>query len=611
MPEPRAEETDARRAAVRAEVAERHGRREAEADRLGRRAERLSMARLLVFAVGLVFCLWITRSHPEAWGWMVPPAVLFTALVLLHTRAKEAAEESAAARDVQARSLRRLDGDASDGPLAPDPAGPPTTGPVADLARDLDLLGRGSVFQLVATAGTRLGLTTLARWLTSTSPATETRARQAAVTELAADADLREQLAVLASREGERLDREALVAWVGQPPAPPPPWARPVAAVLAVAGVGTLTAWSVGLWPFFPLGLVILADLVLLGVASPRVSGLREGLKESTPGLATLAKLMARLEEQPFQAPRLVELQAALREGDGRGSAALARLGQLAERLAAGERNAFLVPFAILLHTPIFTVAALEGWRAAHRDLLARWLDATGELEALAALGSHAYEHPTHTMPELLDGPPRLEAEALGHPLLPLARCVTNDLTLDGERRLLLLSGSNMSGKSTLMRAVGVNVQLAMAGAPVRAARLAVTPLVLGTSLRVVDSLMDGTSHFLAEVQRLKTIDGLTRGDQPVLYLLDEILHGTNSSDRLTGSRAVITRFFERGALGLVTTHDLALTAIADELAPAAWNAHLREGFEDGRMVFDYKLREGVVSRGNALDLMRAQGLDV
>jgi len=196
----------------------------------------------------------------------------------------------------------------------------------------------------------------------------------------------------------------------------------------------------------------------------------------------------------------------------------------------------------------------------------------------------------------------------MGHPLLPDDRCVRNSVTLAAPLRLLIVSGSNMSGKSTLLRTVGVNTVLALAGAPVRAKRLTLSHLALGASIRSTDSLEEGQSRFMAEILRLKQVLELP---PPALFLLDELLHGTNSHDRALGSQGLIRALLDRGAIGLVTTHDLSLATVADQLAPAAANVHFEDRLEDGRLVFDYRVRPGIVARSNALDLMRAVGLNV
>jgi DNA mismatch repair ATPase MutS len=206
---------------------------------------------------------------------------------------------------------------------------------------------------------------------------------------------------------------------------------------------------------------------------------------------------------------------------------------------------------------------------------------------------------------------PCFAGEGLGHPLLAEETLVRNDVVLGTEARVLVVSGSNMSGKSTLLRTVGVNAVLAQAGAPVTARRLRLSALQAGASIRIVDSLREGTSRFYAEITRLRAIVDMTGGAEPVLFLIDELLHGTNSHDRELGAEAIVRGLVERGAIGLVTTHDLALTRIVAGLAPRGANVHFEDHLEEGRMSFDYRLRRGAVEKSNALELMRSVGLDV
>jgi DNA mismatch repair ATPase MutS len=255
---------------------------------------------------------------------------------------------------------------------------------------------------------------------------------------------------------------------------------------------------------------------------------------------------------------------------------------------------------------------AIEAWRMRAGAHLPRWLDVVGEFEALLAFAGFAAEHPDYAFPELVDGAARLVADGMAHPVLP-ADAVANDVALgDGPVRLLIVSGSNMSGKSTLLRALGVNVVLAQAGAPVRAARLRLSPLRVGAAINTQDSLVDGRSRFFAEIARLKEIVDLTRStDGRVLFLLDEILAGTNSHDRRIGAEAVLAGLVAEGAIGLATTHDLAIGEIADRVAPAAANVHFEDQFAGGTLTFDYRLRPGIVRSSNAIALMRSVGLEV
>jgi DNA mismatch repair ATPase MutS len=252
---------------------------------------------------------------------------------------------------------------------------------------------------------------------------------------------------------------------------------------------------------------------------------------------------------------------------------------------------------------------AVEAWRAKYGRSVAEWLEVLGEFEALSSLAAYAYDHPAYPFPEVVDAGPLLDATGLGHPLIPAERRVVNDVTLGEETRVLIVSGSNMSGKSTLLRSVGCNTVMALAGGPVCANRMRLSPLAVGASIAIRDSLLDDTSHFYAELIRLRGIVGLSAGALPVLFLVDEILHGTNSRDRHRGTATVIRRLLDDGAIGLATTHDLSLGDLEDELAPAVANVHFQDDLVDGRMVFDYLLRPGIVERSNALELMRSLGL--
>ena len=264
---------------------------------------------------------------------------------------------------------------------------------------------------------------------------------------------------------------------------------------------------------------------------------------------------------------------------------------------------------------PFVLAVAIDRWRTRYAGAVATWLHAAGELEAFAALATYAYEHPADPFPVMVEPAPLFEAAALGHPLIPETTAVTNDVALGGTHpHLLLVSGSNMSGKSTLLRAIGVNVVLALSGAPVRAGALRLSPMALGTSLRVDDSLQAGRSRFYAEILRIRAIVDLTRDADhpaPVVFLLDEMLAGTNSHDRRIGAEAIIRTLIANGAIGLVTTHDLALADVVPSLGALAANVHFEDRIVDGAMVFDYRMRPGIVEHSNALALMRAIGLEV
>ncbi len=450
----------------------------------------------------------------------------------------------------------------------------------------------------------------LAAWLLAPAPSDEARGRQTAVLELRPAQGLRESLALVGDAVAIGLHAEALERWGESAPPAPATALRAIAAALSLLSAALIAATIAGA----PLLIPWLAVLALGGILSTTIGGrVRRTLAETdAPAreLALLARLLAVLEGERFAAPHLVALRQAIATDGVPASREIARLRRLVDLLDA-RRNQLFAPISAALLITTQVALAIDAWRARCGPLLRRWIDATAELEALASLATHAHEHPDDGFPELTDGPPRFEADALGHPLLPESRCVRNDVRLGDAPRLLLVSGSNMSGKSTLLRSVGVAAVLAQAGATVSARRLVLSPLAVGASLRVFDSLKDGHSHFYNEIRRLRSIVELTRGPRAVLFLLDEILHGTNSHDRRIGAEAVVRSLVARGALGLVTTHDLALAQIADDLGAQAANVHFEDQVESGSMQFDYRMRPGVVTRSNALALMRAIGLEV
>ena len=325
--------------------------------------------------------------------------------------------------------------------------------------------------------------------------------------------------------------------------------------------------------------------------------------------LRLLAEVLALVEAEPASSPPLARLHARLAATGDTASHRIASLTRLVDLLES-RQNQIFAPVAMLLLWGTQLAWAIEAWRLKSGRALEEWVRVAGEFEALCSLAGYAFEHPSDPFPEIVESGPLMDATALAHPLIPASQVVANDVRLDAEVRVLVVSGSNMSGKSTLLRTVGVNVVLALAGAPVRAARLAVSPLALGATLRVQDSLQAGRSRFFAEISRLKHIVDLAAGPVPVLFLLDELLSGTNSHDRRVGAAGIVRGLIDKGAIGLVTTHDLALAEVVSDLGVHARNVHFSDTFEEGTLNFDYRMREGVVRTSNALALMRSVGLD-
>ena len=354
----------------------------------------------------------------------------------------------------------------------------------------------------------------------------------------------------------------------------------------------------------------ILADVAGSHLSKLLNVALYLGVGVTAEGLELLAQVLAAFEAESFTAPRLQAISSSLRSHGIAPSRAIAQLERTMNWLESSD-NWFVRLLDLFVFWTPFCILAMERWRRRHGAQVRAWLTAVGDFEALCSLAAFSFERPDTGFPSFLPQGPSLQASALIHPLLPPRRAVANDIALDAAHALIIVSGPNMAGKSTLLRAIGLNIVLAQCGAPVCARSLQMSPLALGASITVQDSLQSGLSRFYAEIQRLKQIDDLARGPHPALFLLDELLSGTNSHDRRVGTEALLRGLLAHNACGMVTTHDLALTEIVAGLNGRAGNMHFGDQFLEGKLHFDYRLAPGIANSTNALDLMRAVGLDV
>ncbi len=557
--------------------------------------------------MGVIVAFFVFGETVLSPWWLAIPAVAFSVLVVIHARVADRLERAQRAVGFYQRGLARLENQW----IGTGETGERFRNPSHVYEEDLDIFGKGSLFELLCTARTRAGEDTLARWLLAPASRKEAGQRQQAIAELRSRLDLREDLAVLGDAIRSGIDPEVAARW-GQAPLVKFAAGAPfVAAGLAASVVVTFSLYMASVLtrtPFLAALLITLGYGFFLGSRTLQVAG---AVNSPARDLAVLAKLLHRLESDHFEAPFLQRLRQELVASGLVASFQIGRLQGLVARLD-WQRNLFFTPIAMAILWSAQIAMAIERWRRLSGRHISEWISAVGEFEALVALAGYSYEHPHDSFPELLDvAGGRLEAQGLGHPLMRESQCVPNDVRLGGDLRLLIVSGSNMSGKSTLLRAVGLNVVLAWAGAPVRAQSFAVSPLTVGASIRVLDSLQDGKSRFYAEITRLREIVNLASGVRTVLFLLDELLSGTNSHDRKIGAEAIVRSLIDRGAMGMITTHDLALSHIADDLPGRAMNVHFADTLEDGRLHFDYRLQPGIVERSNALDLMRSVGLEV
>jgi hypothetical protein len=595
-------------------------KRDEEISRLDARNAKLAYARLAIVA-GAAVVAWLALSGGFSILWLLVPVAAFVALMVAHERLLRQLERQRRAKRFFDHGLERLRGDW---------AGHGETGErylnsAHPYAPDLDIFGKGSLFELLCTARTYIGADTLASWLQQPAPPAIVLTRQKAVDELRPRLDLRERLAVVAEEARTGVDPVALAHW-GE--APPQLNSRGLHAAIwtcRVFGIAALMGGAAALLSIFGLRglpesvvlaardfflLALLANSIFLYRIRGRMEAVVTAVDEAAHELGLASEVLVLLEGETFHAPLLAELRASLDTEGAPPSQRLARLRQIVACLDSRDNMLLKLVERFILWTPYWAIQT-EKWRQESGAAVRRWLTAMGAIEALSSLASHSFEHPDDPFPEFVETAPWLEAEGIAHPLLAEERAIRNDVRLGGELRVLIVSGSNMSGKSTLLRTLGSNVALAQAGATVRARRLRLSPLAVGASIRVTDSLREGVSRFYAEILRLRQILDETSGKLPVLFLIDEFLHGTNSHDRRIGAEAMVRGLVERGAIGLITTHDLALADIANGLGERAANVHFEDRVENGRIEFDYVMRPGIVRKSNAIELMRSVGLEV
>lgn len=556
-------------------------------------------------AVALLMGSTIWGLFSLQWIWI--PILAFVSLVILHARCVRRLKQARQAEAYYRTSLDRL----NDQWIDVRPTGEDYFDPQHMYAGDLDLLGRGSLFQLICSARTKLGEETLARWLLSPASTAEIKQRQQSVEELRHELDFREELELLEAESHSDIEQTHLAEWVQQPlttiPSPLK-WASMITGVFAALSV---ISWLLSYSGIAPICVAIIIQICLLFFIGPRIHELLNQTDEVRNGLSVLSDVLYLIEQRQFETPHLKAIVSALKTDGIPPSRSIAQLRRQIQGLNNCFRNQFSAPLSTLLGIPFHYVYAIQRWLVHVGPHCPEWLSAVGEFEALCSLAGYAYEHPHDPFPDVVDpeAGPRFEGTDLGHPLIPLNQVVRNDVTLNMENRLLMISGSNMSGKSTLMRTVGTNFVLAMTGAPVRATRLTVSPMQAGTAMRVQDSLQQGASLFYQSVARLSAVVHLADAPLPVLFLLDEILQGTNSHDRRIGAQSVIETLLERGSIGIVTTHDLALTEITAQFGEQAKNVHFEDQLVDGKMTFDYRMQPGIVEHSNALELMKMMGI--
>lgn len=561
----------------------------------------------LALSVALLLILSVYAFRPKAGSWWPALSVpLIVASARCYRLSRQSGYRASRLAQFYRRSVERIGGKwAGNGA-----SGEEFSDSAHIYSSDLDVFGEGSLFELLCTVRTANGKRGLAEFLLTTPPIEEILSRQEAVRELQGRIDLRERIALLGKYDFLESKWETFAEWLNSPPFAFNRWVSITAfitsallAVIFLGGMSGLISWNaVASWMLPLVGFHAAVGLFFRARVNETTAWLRPVSVETQ----VFREGLLLLEQTQFQSDKLRRIADRVRNS----SRSVRKLERLLNALNERNKEWFYAPSLFLLVGTQLCMA-IENWRIENGAALRNWLDAWAEFEALNALGNYAYENPDNTFPVFSTGGAVFEATSLGHPLLSCESCVPNDVRLNGDCRFLVVSGSNMSGKSTLLRGIGLNAVLAFAGAPVRAQALRLSRLSLCASLSVVDSLLNGKSKFLAEMDRLRqTLEAATEGT-PVLFLIDEILSGTNSRDRRIASEAVVRTLIDRGAIGAVSTHDLALSEIAELQELRGINVHTGSRNGGGPLDFDYLLKPGVANETNALAIAGMAGVPI
>ena len=579
---------------------------------------RVSFVRLISFLVALIVLISAASDlDPAKLAIGGGSLALFFALIFYHSKVALRVADLEALIGVHERHLMRIDGSY----LARLPPGPPAPRGHA-YASDVDLFGPQSLAHRIDTTQSVMGEEALLRLLGEPAPRDEIPARQEAIEELARDLDFRERFEASVSGRTmksqakssilikERLDPRDFLTFLKEGTRGLPPLLSAYAWISPPITVGLLVAASVGLMSYAPFAASVMAQLLVSMTQAARFRPLFDLVSSKKGNLDAYFAMWKVVEEKEFEAPVLRALRERTFPAGEKPSATLA---ELETKISLSElRYQFPIHFLLdtLLLWDLHVARSLIAYREKHRDGFEEAFTALGELEALVALATFRAIEPESVYPEIAPPGEAFEARDLTHPLIKRTERVANDLVLSGPSSLLIVTGSNMAGKSTLLRSVGLAISVGLAGGPVLAARLRMPELRLRTSMRIDDDLQAGASYYYAELQRIRGVIDGAEAEPPIFFLLDELLRGTNAEARLAGSRAILEHLLDRGAMGLVATHDFELTKLENE-REGVENQHFTDVIRDDEMVFDYSLREGVVKQSNALRLLAGIGIEI
>lgn len=580
-----------------------------EEKRYRQKSQAMGWLRLGIFLTGASACGYLFYHDYDASGFLV--LVVFYALFLIilkrHTRLQYTQKHNGFLKKINQEEQERLKGNL---PLFE--GGDRYKNPQHVYTSDLDIFGNYSLYQLLNRAVTSVGQNKLASWLQTTATASEITGRQVAIADLTPDIDWRQHVQAKALHYKQVVQEPfAFFDWLQAPDFyRDKKWLKILIFVLPVVTIAAIVGWFLGYSGYPAVGLVLTQYLLCY-----QYNQARDDYYEISSGMYDVLRcyrdLLFHIEARPSNADKLKQLAQSLKVSGKPASAQIHELAVIVEYLSARMNVYVSLVINAVLMWDFYWMFRLENWKKNVAENLEHVLDVIAETEALVSLAAYQYANPGYAVPEVSPEPFKLEAENLGHPLIFATNRSTNNFKTTGPGKTCIITGSNMSGKSTFLRTVGINLVLAQAGAAVDAVKMIFNPVQVYTAMRTEDNLAESTSSFYAELKRLRLLLDLSATGQPVFYLLDEILKGTNSGDRHAGAKALIKQLHRRNASGLVSTHDLELGAMQQEHPEYITNYSFNSTIEGDKISFDYKLHNGLCKSFNASKLMQLMGIEM
>lgn len=580
----------------------------ASSEKLSKQYNRLSLARIALFICAVVALIYFAnaRDFTAVSGIAVIFPILFGILLKIHNKIAYEKAHALFSAKINQQELLRLDRN-----LKSFDTGERFMDANHPYLADLDIFGKNSLFQLLNRCTTESSKQLLANWMSQAAPADEIMARQRAVQELSPMIDWRQDFQASGMHyEDKESNVRTLLEWLSSPTQfAGKPIYRIIVFVFPVIAIAALVGYFWGYCHYIIPLLAIVLNLAIMRKATPVAADTQEKTYQSIKSLKSYQAMIEKIEQQNFESKKLATLKSRFSHDSFSASHKIHQLSRILDWLNA-RNNAFYFLFNIILLLDIRLLLIAEKWKAQAQADASKWFDAISEIEALTSLAGFAHAHPHYTFPQLSSAPHVYQATAIGHPLLKRHARVANDFQLEGKGNIIVLTGSNMSGKSTFLRTLGINAVLAFMGSCACASALTIGRFQVFTSMRTLDSLEESVSSFYAELRRLKQLLDMVNEATPVFFMLDEILKGTNSHDRHKGAAALIHQLAKQNAFGLVSTHDLELGTLATQ-SDNILNYSFTSTIEKGEINFDYKLRQGICESFNATELMKKMGIEV